>query len=114
MKNFRKVLKEVNLIVDGVMAFDIILTSALIFLICYLGLMLVKLNPWYGLFPTLAYLIFLLYIDINTNKFKLVENKYAPLYEKLRTSADNINLENEVVDELQKEVISDLGNVRVS
>ncbi len=114
MKNFKSVLKEVNVIVDEVMAFDIILTSVLIFLGFYLGLMLINLNPWYALFPTLVYFAFLLYIDLNTNKYKIVENKYAPLYEKLRTAADNVNVQNEVVEELDKEVIDDLKNVRVS
>ncbi len=114
MKDFRKVLKEINVVVEEVLAFDIILTSVLIFLGFYLALMLFNLNPWYALFPTLIYLVFLLYIDLNTNKYKLVENKYAPLYEKLRTAADNVDKENIVVDELEHEVVSDLRNVRVS
>jgi len=114
MKGFKWVLKEVNVIVEEVLAFDIILTSVLIFLGCYLGLMLINLNPWYSLFPTLAYLAFLSYIDLSTNKYKIVENKYAPLYEKLRTAADNINNENIVVDELEHEVVGNLRNVRVS
>lgn len=114
MKGFKKVLKEVNFIIDEVMAFDIVLSSVLIFLGFYLTLMLINLNPWYSLFPTLAYLLFLFYIDIHTNKYKIVENKYAPLYEKLRTAADNVNRENEVIEELQHEVVGDLHNVRVS
>ena len=114
MKNFKKVLKEVNLIVEEVLAFDIILTSVLIFLGFYLVLMLLNFNPWYSLFPTLAYLTFLLYVDLNTNKYKMVENKYAPLYEKLRTAADNVDVENEIVEELEQQVTDDLRNVRVS
>jgi hypothetical protein len=114
MKAFRKVLKEVNVIVDEVMAFDIILTSVLIFLGFYLALMLININPWYSLFPTLGYLSFLLYIDLNTNKYKIVEDKYAPLYEKLRTAADNVDMENEIIDELEHQVVTDLRNVRVS
>ncbi len=114
MKKFKHILKEVNVIVDEVLAFDIILTSVLIFLGFYLGLMLISLNPWYSLFPTLAYLSFLLYIDLNTNKYKMVENKYAPLYEKLRTAADNVDKENEVIEELDQQVVDDLKNVRVS
>jgi len=114
MKTFKGVLKEVNLIVEEVLAFDIILTSVLIFLGFYLALMLFNVNPWYSLFPTLAYLSFLLYVDLNTNKYKIVENQYQPLYEKLRTSADNVEQENEIVDELQHEVVSDLRNVKIS
>lgn len=114
MKNFKEILKKVNVIVDEVLAFDIILTSVLIFLCFYLALMLLNLNPWYSLFPTLAYFAFLLYIDLSTNKYKIVENKYKPLYEKLRTAADNVNKENEVVDELEHQVVSDLKNVKIS
>ncbi|MBW2988810.1 hypothetical protein KY358_00670 [Candidatus Woesearchaeota archaeon] len=114
MKAFRKVLDELNVIVDEVLAFDIILTSVMIFLGFYLALMLISLNPWYSLFPTLVYLAFMLYIDLNTNKYKMVENRYAPLYEKLRTAADNVSIENEVVDELEHEVVSELKNVRLS
>jgi len=114
MKGFKEILKEVNIIVEEVLAFDIILTSVIIFLAFYLGLMLISINPWYALFPTLAYLIFLLYKDLNTNKYKMVEGKYAPLYEKLRTSADNVDRENEVVYELQDDVVKDLKNVPVS
>lgn len=114
MKGFRNVLKEVNVIVDEVLVFDIILTSILIFLCFYLALMLININPWYAIFPTLAYLAFLLYIDLNTNKYKIVENKYAPLYEKLRTAADNADKESIVVDELETEVVRDLSNVSVS
>lgn len=114
MKHFKRVLREVNLIVDEVLAFDIILTSVLIFLGFYLVLMFFNLNPWYSLFPTLGYLAFLLYIDLNTNKYKIVENNYAPLYEKLRTAADNVEVENEIVDELEDQVVADLRNVKVS
>jgi len=114
MKDFRKVLKEVNLAIDEIMAFDIILTSVLIFLIFYFFLMMFNLNPWYSLFPTLAYLAFLLYIDMNKNKYKIVEDKYAPLHEKLRTAADNVHLDNMVVEELEEEVTKDLSNVNVS
>ena len=114
MKNFKDILKEVNVIVEEVLAFDIILTSVLIFLVGYLVLMLVNLNPWYSLFPTLAYLSFLLYVDLSTNKYKMVESKYTPLYEKLRTAADHLDEDNPIVGELQEEVKGDLSNVRVS
>ncbi len=114
MKDFKSVLKEINRILDEILVFDIILNSVIIFLTCYLGLMLLSLNPWYALFPTLAYFIALLFRDIKKNKYMMVEEKYTPLYEKLRTSVDNADVNNEVVEELKKEVINDLRNVKVS
>ena len=114
MKGFKSVLKEVNFIVTEVLVFDIILTSVLIFLSFYLALMLFSLDPWLSIWPTLIYLGVLIYKGKMMNKYRIVEEHYQPLYEKLRTSADNVDLDNVVVDELENEVIKDLQNVRVS
>ncbi|MBU0628976.1 MAG: hypothetical protein KKC75_07330 [Nanoarchaeota archaeon] len=114
MKGFKAILREVNFIVTAVLIFDIILASVLIFLSFYLALMLFSLNPWYSLLPTIICLGFLVYKGNMTNKYRIVEEHYQPLYEKLRTSADNVEQDNVVVDELEKEVVKDLQNVRVS
>ncbi|MBI2138013.1 hypothetical protein HYU13_00335 [Candidatus Woesearchaeota archaeon] len=112
--NFRKVLKEVNLILDEVLLFDVILNSVIIFLAVYLALVLLNFNPWYALFPTLGYFVYLLYIDVRQNKFVMVEKAYTPLYERLRTAADNVDKENEFVQALQEEVVEALKKVQVS
>ena len=114
MKDFKQVLKEVNVILDEVLLFDVILNSVLIFLGTYLVLMILNLNPWYSLLITLAYFVALLYRDIKKSKYKMVENAYEPLYESLRTAADNADAENEVVEELKQEVVSNLRHVPVS
>lgn len=112
--NFKKALREVNIVLDEVLVFDVILNSVLIFLGVYLALVLLNMNPWYALYPTLGYFIYLLYEDVTKNKYLMVEKAYAPLYERLRTAADNTEKENELVAALQMEVVAALRNVPVS
>ena len=76
--------------------------------------MMLSLNPWWSLFAALGYLIYVLYKDITTSKLNMVEDAYAPLYERLSTAADNANEENETVEELKKEVVFHLHKVPVS
>ncbi len=114
MIDFRKVLREINLVLDEVLLFDVILNSVLIFLGFYLGLMLLNFNPWYALFPTLGYFLYLLQRDVRKNKYAMVEDAYKPLAIKLRTAADSAEKENEIVQQLKREVVMDLEHVPVS
>ena len=114
MKLFKKALKEINLILDEVLMFDTILNSILVFVGTYVLLMVLNLNPWWSLFAALGYLVYLLYRDITQDKLSMVEDAYAPLYERLSTAADNIEQDNETVEELKKEVVHHLHKVPVS
>jgi hypothetical protein len=71
-------------------------------------------NPLFALIPALLYLVVYSYISFKSYKPIIVESKYAPLREKLRTAADNIGLENPVVEELEYEVTSEMKNVGLS
>ena len=44
----------------------------------------------------------------------MVEGKYAPLREKLRTAADNMNMDNPIANELEYEVTNAMKNVELS
>jgi hypothetical protein len=114
MNLFKKALKEVNAILDEVLIFNTILNSILVFLGTYIILMLLNLNPWWSLFAALGYLIYVLHKDITKSKLGMVETAYAPLYERLSTAADNADRENEMVEELKKEVVHHLHKVPVS
>jgi len=78
----------------------------------------IPIEPLWAALPSVLYLAYTTYSDIsrkmNNNKLILVEKSYPNLNEKLRTVADNLFLENPVVDELQEEVVSDLKNVHAS
>jgi len=97
------------------MVFNVILNAIVLFLFFTLILGLFNLGLIYSLIPAIVYLIMESFFKIfKTNKKRIIEEKYDILNEKLRTAADNVNLENPVVEELQKEVIEDLKHVSIS
>lgn len=114
MKEFIKVIKEINSTLNFFIFFESFLNAGIFFLAVYFLLSLVNLYPISALIPALVYFILRVYTYSREDKRKTVESKYEPLKEKLRTAADNINEENIIVNELEQEVIRDLKNVSLS
>ena len=114
MKQFSQVVKEINRTLSQLTLFENIVNTTLVFLIFYLVLSIFDFHPLYALIPALLYLGFYSYINFKSSKSLIVESKYAPLREKLRTAADNVNLQNPIVDELEYEVTSEIRNVGLS
>ena len=48
------------------------------------------------------------------SKTRIVEDRYAPLKEKLRTAADNVEKDNVIIDELEYEVTTEMKSVGLS
>ena len=114
MKNFINVIKEIDRTLNMVFVFSSILNAAIFFLSVYLLLSIVNLYPILALIPAAIYFALRLYSRSKMDKRKIVESKYEPLKEKLRTAADNIKEDNPVVNELEEEVVHDLKNVGLS
>jgi len=114
MKNFIKVIREINKTLNFFMVFESILNTTIFFLAVYFLLSLVNLFPILAIIPAIIYFVIKLRVSSKSDKRKIVESKYIPLKEKLRTAADNVNKENPVVDELEEEVVNDLKNVGLS
>lgn len=114
MKDFIKVIKEINRTIDFFMFFESFLNAAIFFLAVYFVLSLVNLYPISALIPAMIYFILRMYAHSKDDKRKIVESKYEPLKEKLRTAADNVKEDNPVVNELEEEVVRDLKNVGLS
>lgn len=114
MKDFIRVINEINRTISFFIFFESFLNATLFFLAVYFLLSLVNLYPISAIIPTLIYFILRLYVNSREDKRKIVESKYAPLREKLRTAADNIKEDNVVVNELEQEVVQDLKNVGLS
>ncbi|MBI2523519.1 hypothetical protein HYW19_03945 [Candidatus Woesearchaeota archaeon] len=114
MKNFINVIKEIDRTLNMVFIFSSILNAAIFFLSVYLLLSIVNLYPILALIPAAIYFALRLYSRSKMDKRKIVESKYEPLKEKLRTAADNIKEDNPVVNELEEEVVHDLKNVGLS
>jgi len=114
MKNFIKVIREINRTLNFLIFFETTINAAIFFLVVYLLLSLVNLFPILALIPAIVYFAARIYVNSKIDKRIAVERKYEPLKEKLRTAADNIGEENPVVNELQDEVVHDLKNVGLS
>ena len=114
MKNFINVIKEIDRTLNFVFFFNSILNAAIFFLSVYLLLSIVNLYPILALIPAAIYFALRLYSRLKMDKRKIVESKYEPLKEKLRTAADNIKEDNPVINELEEEVVHDLKNVGLS
>lgn len=114
IKPFFKLLKEINVTFGNIILFSNILNSIIIFLIVYLLLALIKFYPIIAVVPAVFFLIIDSFIRIRKKHYREVENAYPNLNEKLRTAADNLSSENIIVNELQKEVVSDAKHVKIA
>ncbi|MBI2650203.1 hypothetical protein HYX04_02715, partial [Candidatus Woesearchaeota archaeon] len=88
MKEFSQVVKEINRTLNEIILFENIVNTTLVFLVFYLILSIIGFKPLWALVPALAYLGFYSYMSFRSYKPGIVESKYAPLREKLRTAAD--------------------------
>jgi len=114
MKNFKKLIKEINSTLNELILFHVSINAILLFLSIYLFLALFNLYPIFAALPAIVYFLMAFLKKTKINKMKAVESKYANLNEKLRTAADNIGLENSVVTELKEEVMHDVKKVGIS
>src|SRR3989338_4573418 len=114
MKQFSSVVNEINRTLNEIILFENIVNTTLVFLVFYLILSIIDFKPLWALVPALAYLGFYSYMSFRSYKPGIVESKYAPLREKLRTAADNIAMSNPIVEELEYEVTSEMRNVSLS
>lgn len=114
MKNFIKILKEIRFNFGSLTIFNHILNSLVIFLAGYLLLSFISFYPLIALIPAIVYFIAETDIKIKKKHYKDIESAYPEINEKLRTAADNIELQNPFVEELQKEVAFEMKKVRIS
>ena len=114
MKQFSNVVKELNRTLNQLIFFENIVNTVLVFLVFYLVFSLFNVNPLFALIPAIGYLGYYSYFSFKSSKPILVESKYAPLKEKLRTAADNVGMEGSIAEELAYEVTSEMKNVGLS
>src|SRR3989338_10218247 len=99
MKQFGSVVREINRTLNQMIMFENLVNTTLVFLAFYLVLSVLDFTPMFALIPAIAYLGFYTYISFTSSKALIVESKYAPLREKLKTAADNVNLDNPIAND---------------
>ncbi len=114
MKPIQEALKELERAITSIDLITHLYTSTFTFLFSAFLLLLVKI-PWtYASLPTLIYFFVYGYKKTQENKYLKTEQHTPELQEKLRTAADNLDKENEIVTLLQQEVIKDMRKVETS
>ncbi|TKJ17861.1 hypothetical protein CEE44_05060 [Candidatus Woesearchaeota archaeon B3_Woes] len=108
---FSKLIKEIKTLFDNIIIFNSLLMFIILFLAGFIILMILNLNKLFALVIPFIYLIITLFIKLKENQYLKVEKKFPNLNEKIRTAADNLYVENPVVDELRHEVSHDLRGV---
>ncbi|MFH1315954.1 MAG: hypothetical protein ABII01_00380 [Candidatus Woesearchaeota archaeon] len=117
MKNFNKVIDEINNNLNKFVLFQEVITAIAIFLGFFLFFMIIRfdfIDPLYSAIPAGVYLGVETYYKLKKSKLQLVESHYNFLDEKLRTAADNLQIDNEMVEGLQNEIVTDLRKVDTS
>lgn len=114
MKDFIKILKEIKFNFGSLTIFSNLLTALIIFLACFLVLSFIQFYPFIALIPAIAFFIAETDIKIKKKHYKDIEDVYPELNEKLRTAADNLDLQNPMVEELQKDIAKGMKKVTIS
>ena len=114
MKPIKAAIEELRSAVLYMALCNALVDSFVIFLICFL-VSLLFLIPWYYAFiPFVIYSIFHSRSMIRTARYEYIERRLPFLKEQLTTVADNLHLENSVIDELNVEVLRKLREVKTS
>ncbi|MBI2574454.1 hypothetical protein HYV82_01060 [Candidatus Woesearchaeota archaeon] len=111
MKILATALKELRAGLNKALIFTVMLDALIVFLAAYLVLSIFNIPAILAFSITMAYLIVETAKRASISKIRKVEEYYPRLNERLRTSAEYINAENPVVNELHQEVLTELRNV---
>ena len=110
-KQFSKLISEIDLLFDNVMIFNSMTTAILLFLLSFMILMSLGMNTIYSMVVPIIYIGVYVYFKLKENRYHEIEKKCPELNEKVRTAVDSIYMDNEVVQELRREVAADVKNV---
>lgn len=107
-------LEETKAALHQLTLFNSIMDSLCVFLISVLIFTLLSINWYYAFIPFILYGTIHTYRALKGITYKFVEEKVPTLKEQLRTAADHVNTENEVVDLLHQDVLKLMRDVKTS
>ena len=115
MKSISGAFRELRWTLSVIMLFNAFLDTLLFFAIILLIITFIgSLHWYYAFYITLPFFILHTRTNLRKVSYKRVEEKVPSLKEALRTSADYIGRENEVVRQLHKEVLRKMRQIKSS
>lgn len=107
LRELRKVLTDIAIVDNGLYAIAVFLFFVFI-------LALVRINWIFALIPFLIALAYGIYNSFKSADYLTVEKRFPDLRERLRTVADNLDKDNEIINQLHKEVLAKIKQVKTS
>jgi len=114
MKKIIRAVGELKRVLIRIKMYECLMDALICFLILFFICQLFLIPWWISLFPTFAYLLYNTRKKFDSVKLIQVEKAVPELREQLRTSADNIYKENEIVDSLHNDVLYLMKKVKIS
>ena len=114
MKTIRRALLTTKNILNTFIIFDSVLDSIIFFLLVLTAAILLKISIWWAILIGLGHLMMNTYNRIDAFSLKKIEELVPDVRYQLTTVADNINKDNEVVNELNKEVLHNMKKIKTS
>lgn len=114
MRAIARALVEIKKLLFFITMFTNFIDSVIVFLVFYFLFILFKIPGYYGVVPALIYFFFFGKKKIRGISYKYVESRVPGLKERLRTAADNLHKENELVSSLNKDVLAEMKHVRTA
>lgn len=114
MKIIESALAEIRRTLILIKLFNSCIDSVLIFLGFILFFVLIKVSWYYAIIPFLIHAVIYIPKNMKNIKYIEVERRVPILREKLRTVADNVGKDNELIEALNKEVLSEMKLIKTS
>jgi len=114
IKPIAKALREAKTAILRLVILNSFIDTLVVYMLLLLGCTLLTLPRWYALVPALAYSIIHTYGNFKDVNFARIEDKVPELKEQLITVADNLKMENEIIEDLNKEVLKKMKDIRTS
>ncbi|MDP4012733.1 MAG: hypothetical protein Q8R00_03970 [Candidatus Nanoarchaeia archaeon] len=111
MKALVRALAEIKKLVLFVTLFTNFIDSVLVFLVFCLLFILFKIPGYYALIPFFVYFVVFGRRKIRSINYRYVEKRVPKLKERLRTVADNLGRDNELIRSLNDDVLRDVKYV---
>lgn len=114
MKPIQAALQELKTTVMTMVICHALIDSFVIFLLFVLVFILLNIYWYVSMIPFMIYAVIHTLTLIKYTKYEFIEKKLPFLHEQLRTVADNIHLENDVINALNVDVLRKMRDVRTS
>lgn len=114
MKAIVRALLEIKKLLFFITIFTNFIDSVIVFLIFCFIFILFKVPGYYAAVPFLLHFFFFGRKKVKAMSYKYVESRIPSLKERLRTSADNLEKDNDIVKSLHRDVLAEMKHVKTS